>query len=287
MSPGARGWLVRSVLLAGAVVATVPPPAAGQARPRIRVAFELPNRAYHELTPAESTAVALSASSLLAARLQQVLRYADFLASDTAADTLTFALDRLDRAATGPDELWLYARVSGAGVLPHGLRWFLFQKLADYNAARPRVEVLVKDVATKVALQDVSAISSELLSDVPLTNRADVRLDPPGPGWLVPFGRKDLCMDANSTFRVRNRIALDPGSRDIDFTAMASVTLGRKILAVPARAQAEDVAVLRSAGARRVQVLAVYLTRYEADPNICLPATAPGDAALPIGGGPR
>ncbi len=286
MSPGARAKLVRSLLLAGGALAALPPPAPAQARPRVRVLFELPNRKYHELTHDDSAAVALGAGALLAARLQDALRYADFLASDTAADTLTFALDRLDRAGSGPDELWLYARVSGAGVVAHEIRWFLFQKLIDYNAARPRVAVLMKDLATKVGLQDVAPISTDLLSDVPLANRADVWLKEPGPGWVVPFGREDLCIDPRSTFRVRNRIMVQPATRDIDFTADASGTLHRKILALPAHAQSEELAALKSAGAANVQVLAVYLTRYQRDPAICLAATAPGDAGLPIGGRP-
>ena len=272
----------RTLCLALLLLATT---AAAQ-RPRrpVKVEFRIVEATYRpSLDSAEALRLQDSATASLAALLADRLPFLSFERADSDSTLLIVALDRRDRGSTAPIvEVGFHATLVRPRSDSSHIYWMMFRPAEAALQGVGTPDALLAEIRARferLSEADWTRLVGDLLSRVPIADTAAMWAQPLG--WIIPYQRRDLCLDPTSVLRVDNVVLRSFGTEQqtvvIDATGTfdppaqtLSPTLERmrkSILGLP-----RDRVTLSPDS---VQVKAVYVSEYRLSREACPKLLAP------------
>jgi hypothetical protein len=160
----------------------------------------------------------------LIAQLGRRISFVQFAAAGNGQHTLTFSLDRNDRASTSQQvDRGFWVKLTQPGQDSTEVYWFTLLPAHATSSGISSLETLIADVQSALERQDYKPVR-QLLGKVPVSLEAMISAAPLG--WALPFRRDVLCMLNETELRVvqletENQVSLDrPYSAKVrgDFT---------------------------------------------------------------------
>jgi hypothetical protein len=271
-------------------------PLNAQGPPVVAVRFNLREPSYRTEYGPSISQIERKFGKFLADRLAQQMAYVRFDTSSNAQRTLVVALDRRDPASNAQrHEIGLYVRlVGGAATTPPEQYWVMFRPIDQYLARRGTPEQLLNELRVRFASGDLEALQSVLRS-VPVASQAQLWLNPLA--WILPFKRRDLCMDFETTLLVRGSIQSPTGLLHDEYIAKANREFGPATPPAALRdqvgnvmgsltSQRGDLDALRQAAPNSIRIDGVYVDHYHKSDSACAVPAAPDSTAFSTAGRP-
>ena len=278
----------RGLALALVACATVPAiEAADRPEVAVRVEVEAPTFRRELVPPGQPSSADIEgaekdAAEQIAARLNRPPRFLRFGPAGAAA-VLRFRVvaKAPPTATTALKEIGIVADVTGDVARGEPAYWTL-RRQDDIRGTPATRKELAAEIADAVARND-DALTRDVLSRVPIAQTSAIWKDPWG--WIIPFTRRDLCMDVGSRLEVANEVRQGFGPRRLSLPAEMRGEFDPEDVAAPGDLRHHifvealdhpDLQVLKAAAAPRVA--AVRVTQYLRPLDACEAQPAPAEA---------
>ena len=243
---------------------------AAAAPPVVAVSFDLAVVRWQGTFGANRTALEDKAALEISKWLAGELGFMTYEPSKTGPHRLIVHLEVVPDAGTRQDkETQLRLELVGHSAPPMVWR---FRNEESYGQPTAGVDAFALEIGRRMAAVDQRALVRQLLSQVPITNEAQLWKDPVG--WVMPYRKAELCMDFKSLLRIENMIPSGAGPVMKEFMARASgdfvprdnapgsMPLRGRLFTEPMPAQ-EGLADLGNARPDLVAIKAVYVVEYQ------------------------
>lgn len=267
---------------------------AAQNRVAVAVELTLAEPSYRaELRPEEIERFQREAATLIARSLQEQIAFLSFSAEDSGDYRLRFRLDARDPGEGGAlssiNEVGLHATLAGPGIGEQGIYWTVYRPKSAFADPLGTVDDMLRELGLKLSGADYDRLSEELLSRISISQSAELWEEPLG--WIIPFQRSDLCVDARSRLEIVNLVSSDVGQTERRYIAEPSTDfdpdgvvppeierLRHHLLSEAVADQARLEELRRAVSNRRVVVKGIYVIDYLFSPSACEPIASPDEA---------
>lgn len=136
---------------------------------------------------------------------------------------LCIRLDGLERGSQGvAHEVGLHFQLRGPEVRENEARdYWMFRSRQEWELPVPGVPELLTEIRLKLADADYPGLVREVLSQIKLSERCQVRKEMPA-GWILPFTHEDLCMDRGTKLTIEHEVIVAMIALELSFTVEAS-----------------------------------------------------------------
>lgn len=211
--------------------ASTPPLVAFQ-KPTVAVRFALTESTYaSEFTPEKIREMESLLAQGLAARMRRQIAFLEFEAGAEADTTLIFDLNRADPEADpgSSQDVVFHIRLDGSERCPKARTAWKFRPETEFGARVGEFEEFHQEIVLKLDLnaedeaqmqKDYKLLVPGLLGCVPIAETGlffNGRLGGQDQmGWLIPYQRSELCLDAQSVLLIDGELVAGVGtSRDV------------------------------------------------------------------------
>jgi hypothetical protein len=243
---------------------------AATARPVVAISFDLAVARWQGTFGASRAALEEKAASEIAKWLGQELGFMGYEPGKTGPHRLVVHLEVVPDAGSRQDkETQLRLELAGQPAPP--MVWS-FRNEEGYSQPTNGVEAFALEITRRMAAIDRRALVRQILSQIPITNEAQLWKDPVG--WVMPYRKSELCLDFKSLFRIENMLPSGAGPVLKEFTARASgdfaprdnapgsMLLRGRLFTEPMPSQ-DGLSDLGSAKPELVSIKAVYVVEYQ------------------------
>jgi hypothetical protein len=282
-----------------ATFATAGATAGAQTRPLVAVSFKLVDSTFRrDFSDAELTSLERAFADTIAHVLSDRVAFLRFNSPPAGPTrTLVVSVDKKDRSSKAKQvETGFYLRLTDStGVAPTGseIYWRMFRPLEAYTLPRGDPETFIKELQSRFS-EDAESIQ-DLVRAVPIATQATFWKVPGTVAWIMPFKRRDLCMDQATTLRVANVLHATP-PHSMSLNALASDVLepapdtlralAGNIVGYPTDTNSViNLNILMAAPPGAVTVEGVFINHYHKSDAACAAPTAPDSAGFPGAGG--
>ncbi len=200
------------------------------------------------------------AAEQIVARLGEHARFLDYTTQSGSPFTLTATLrPRLVAERTGaPGEVVFQFKLEGPRVQAN-VEFVVFRPANDTGSI-PGVPEFVKEIEVKLSEQAYRDQLRPLLLRVPIAKTGTL-VNSPAAGWLLPYGRVEICLDPDSQLGIEHTVNVSGGVLRPKLLAHADGDLQGHILGRPVSPLEFQQQVGRFASSQ-VSVDAVWVTDY-------------------------
>lgn len=274
-------------------------------KPVVGVAFELAESDYRdEFTADELATIEAVAAERFAALLAGKLGFARFV-TDVPADgeyRLVVTLDRREKDAVGiAVEVGFHIRLEGPGLGELEPVYWIFRGRERWREGLPVTLPFLAEIEHSMTLRDHFGLADQLLKNVPLTADSELlTAEVPRPGWVLPFTRRDLCLDLNTRFQFVHEVRTTLMTRQTRYEGVATGTLNpgleggpRVFCEVTAGTsgatgdpdrQTAALDELKTTPPENLRLLAVYVQDYRRAESLCSDQDDPENVSFGGGG---
>jgi len=194
-------------------------PAGAQERPEVTVSFELAVPRWVSFFDRDQPELEKRAAEALAQWLNKEFRFASYKPGSAGTRHLKLRLG-VAPEAEGRQRKETQLRLELVGQNPPQAVTWQFRPENTYSAPTSGIEPFVKEIEFRLGAMDKQLLVKQLLSKIPIADRADLWKDPVG--WVIPYRKAELCMDFKSLLRVESQLQTGAGVAPREFLAQAS-----------------------------------------------------------------